>query len=95
MRFVREILKIPEDRIRAGIHLYSSTSIEGARDFWSNATGLPRDRFFIINQVSRASQGKRPFNILPYGTIAIKVSSRIQFNKVKGMIRGIVDNLTK
>lgn len=95
MKFIRKILKVPEERIRAGIHLYSTTPVDLARKFWSKATDLPEDRFFIINQVSRASQGKRPFNILPYGTVAIKISSRIQFNKVKGMIQGIFNNLTK
>jgi hypothetical protein len=90
MKFIREILKVPEDRIRAGIHLYSSTDITSARKFWSQTTSLPQDRFYIITQVSRASQGKRPYNILPHGTLAIRVSSRLQFHKVKGMIAGIV-----
>lgn len=94
MKFLRKILKVPEERIRAGIHLYQSTSVIKAKKFWAMTTNLPEDRFFIIKQVSRASKGKRPFNILPYGTIAIKVSSRIQFNKVKGMINGIVQKLT-
>lgn len=95
MKFVRQVLKVPEERIRAGIHLYPSTPVDKAREFWSETTGLPKDRFFIINQISRSSQGKRPFNMLPYGTIAIKISSRIQFHKVKGMIQGIFENLTK
>ena len=93
MKFLRKILKVPEDRIRAGIHLYSSIPVDKARKFWASKTGLPEDRFYIINQVSRASQGKRPFNILPFGTVAIKVNSRIQFHKVKGMIAGIVEKL--
>lgn len=94
MKFIRKILKIPEEKIRAGIHLYPSTSVNKAREFWAITTSLPKDRFYIIKQISRASQGKRPFNILPYGTIAIKINSRIQFHKVKGMIHGIIDKLT-
>lgn len=94
MKFIRIILKVPEERIRAGIHLYPSTQVDDARKFWSKVTNLPEDRFFIIKQISISSKGKRPFNILPHGTIAIKVSSRIQFNKVKGMIHGIVEKLT-
>ncbi len=94
MRFIREILKVVEEKIRAGIHLYSSTSINDARKFWAKTTGLPEDRFYIINQISRASQNKRPYNILPHGTVAIKVNNRIQFHKVKGMINGIIQKLT-
>lgn len=95
MRFVREILKIPEERIRAGIHIYPSISPHDARKFWSITTKLPEERFYIITQVSRASQGKRPYNILPYGTAVIKVNSRVQFHKVKGMMHGIIQRLSK
>ena len=90
MKFIREILKIPEEKIRAGIHIYPSIPADEARSFWSKITKLPENRFYIITQVSRSSQNKRPFNILPYGTIAIKINSRQQFFKVKGMIKGIV-----
>jgi len=90
MRFIREILKIPEEKIRAGIHIYQSTSADEAKEFWSKITNLPQNRFYIITQISRTSQNKRPFNILPYGTVAIKVNNRQQFYKVKGMIKGIV-----
>jgi hypothetical protein len=95
MRFVREILKIPEERIRAGIHIYPTIRPEDARRFWSDITKLPINRFYIITQVSRASQGKRPYNILPYGTAVIKINNRIEFHKVKGMIAGIIEKLTK
>lgn len=90
MRFIREILKIPEEKIRAGIHIYPSISSDEAKKFWSKTTKLPEDRFYIINQISRASRNKRPFNILPHGTLAIKVNNRKQFYIVKGMIGGIV-----
>jgi len=91
MRFIREILKIPEERIRAGIHIYPSISEDEAKKFWSKITKLPKERFYIITQISRASQNKRPFNILPYGTLAIKINNRQQFYKIKGMIRGIIN----
>ncbi len=94
MRFVREVLKIPEDRIRAGIHIYPSISEELARSFWSDTTKLPVDRFYIVTQISRASQNKRPFNLLPYGTAVIRVNKRMQFYKVKGMISGIIERLS-
>lgn len=93
MKFLREILKVSDEKIRAGIHLYPTTSINKARKFWATITNLPIDRFFIVTQISRASKDRRPFNILPHGTIAIKVSSRLQFHKVKGMIRGIINGL--
>ncbi|MEO8637713.1 MAG: hypothetical protein ABI430_02325 [Candidatus Taylorbacteria bacterium] len=92
MMFIRKILLIKEEKIRSGIHLYSNISEEKARIYWSNITNLPKDRFYIVTQVSRASQNKRPFNSLPFGTIAIKINSRIQFYKILGMIKGLSEN---
>ena len=89
MKFIRNILKVREEKIRAGIHIYPSISPYEARKFWSKTTKLPEDRFYIVTQISRASKNKRPFNTLPYGTVAIKINSRQQFYKVKGMIKGI------
>lgn len=90
MRFIRGILEIPEEKIRAGIHIYPSISADKAKKFWSKITKLPENRFYIITQVSRASQNKRPFNILPYGTVVIKINNRQQFYKMKGIIKGII-----
>jgi hypothetical protein len=93
MRFIREIWNIGEKRIRAGIHIYSNIKPDEAKKYWAEIMKLPIDRFYIVNQVSKASQNKRPLNILPYGTAVIKVNSRKFFYKIKGMIKGIVDNL--
>ncbi len=91
MRFLREILLISEEKIYCAIHLYPSTPVNESKLFWSKVTKLPAPRFGIITQISRASQGKRPFNILPYGTVVIKVHNRLQFFRVKGMINGIIE----
>jgi len=90
LRFLREILEVKEEKIRAGIHIYSSINPDEARRFWSGVTKLPVSRFYIVNQVSGASRGKRAFNQLPYGTAVIIVNDRKLFFKVKGMIRGII-----
>ncbi len=94
MKFIREVLKVKEEKIRAGIHIYAEIKSEDAKKFWSGATGLPTNRFYIVEQVSRASQGKRPINLLPYGTAVIKVNNRSLFFKMKGMIQGIITRLT-
>ena len=95
LRFIRQILKIPEEKIRAGIHIYPSIPADKARRFWSEITQLPEERFYIITQISKASKNKRPSNILPFGTVIIRVNNRFQFHKIKGMISGIVQNLNK
>lgn len=92
IRFVREILEVPEEKIRSGIYLYPGISESEARQFWSSVTGLPKDRFYIMRFVSKASKGKRQQNRLPHGTNIIKVSKRTIFYKVVGMIEGIAQN---
>jgi hypothetical protein len=94
MRFLREILRVSEERIHAAIHLYPSISPDEARKFWAKVINFSENKFYITTQVSRASQNKRPFNILPYGTVNVRVSNRLYFFKVKGMIKGIANNTT-
>ena len=87
LRFVREILKVPEAKIYIALHIYESIDEKAAREFWSKCTGLPEDRFTVGYQVSRASKGIR--KTLPYGTISIRVHNRLMFHRVKGMISGL------
>lgn len=93
MRFVREILYIPEDRIRAGIQVHDNIDVEEARCFWSEVTRLPIERFYIIKQISSAGKRKRPTNSLPHGTAIIKVNKRVLFYKISGYIEGLTKNL--
>lgn len=96
MHFLRRILEIPEERIRAGIHMYShsETEILKTRIFWSKVTGLPRDRFYISQLISGASSLKRNTKKLPYGTLGIRINDRKVFFRVKGMMRGLIDGLS-
>jgi transposase-like protein len=87
LRFLREILKIPEGKIYASIHMYESMSEIDTRTFWKTCTGLDEDKLTVSYQVSRA--GKSIRKPLPYGTLNIKVHNRLVFNTVKGMIEGI------
>lgn len=89
MRFIREVLHVSEEKIHGGIHLYPGTHIQNARDHWAKITKLPPERFYIHKQVSRASQGKKKWNKLPYGTIAIRIAGRLRFHEIMGMIQGI------
>jgi len=89
LRFLREILKVPNEKIWGGIHIYKSIDESEARKFWAKCTGLPANRFNVNYQVSRASKGKR--NTLPYGTISIRVHSRVLFQTVKGMIGALAN----
>lgn len=92
MRFIREILCIHIKDMSGGIHLYPSTNIPDARNFWSKITDIPNEKFYIITQVSKASKGLKG-NKLPYGTLHIRISRRLVFYRIKGMIDGLISNL--
>ena len=89
MQFVRKILKVPEMKIRAGIHLYENISTAGGKKYWAKVTGLPPERFYVIRQVSKASKRIRGQRFLPYGTAVIRVNDRKMFYRTCGMIKGL------
>ncbi len=89
LKFLRTVLLVQEEKIRAGVHLYSSTPRKRTMNFWAHVTGLPVERFYIVNQISKASKLKRDSHFLPYGTAVIKVNGRELFYKLKGMIEGM------
>jgi transposase-like protein len=93
MRFIREVLLAPENVIRAGIHIYKSIDRDEAKAFWSSVTGLSKELFYIVVQVSRIMGKKqRPQNTLPFGTVVIKLNGRKWFFLIKGMIEGLAIN---
>ncbi|MCL5011945.1 MAG: hypothetical protein M1320_00785 [Patescibacteria group bacterium] len=89
LRFVREILEVKEEKIRAGIQLHRNINETEAKQFWSKITKLPMDRFFITDQASSASRFKRANNFLPFGTMSVRINSRKLAYKMKGYIDGL------
>ena len=89
LQFIRKFLKVSEEKIRAGIHLYDQTNDIEGRNYWASVTNLPPDRFWIVRQVSSASKGKRDPRLLPFGSVVIRVHDRRLFYYVMGMIEGL------
>lgn len=91
--FLDKFLKITKDRIKCQIMIYPGINPQKAIQYWQNITQIPSKNFRTQMAVSRASQGKRPSNLLPYGTLQLRVSKRQEFFKIKGLIDGIIKNL--
>lgn len=89
LRFLREVLRIPEEKLRPTVQIHHNIKIESVIKFWVKITDIPKERFLITHQRSRASKGRRPRNSLPYGTLKLNVSGRQNFFKVKGWIDGL------
>lgn len=90
LRFLRETMKIPEEKLRPTVQIHHNIEPKSAINFWAKIANIPRERFRITHQVSRASKGKRPFNSLPYGTLKLNALGRQNFFKIKGWIEGLI-----
>ncbi|MFH1968085.1 MAG: hypothetical protein ABIJ84_01725 [bacterium] len=93
MFFLRNALRVPEEKMRPRIQIHPNISKKAAICFWSKIVNLTEDRFYVYYQISRASKGKRPKNSLPYGTFEIRVSDKRKFFEIMGLIKGLVKQL--
>jgi len=90
MRFIREVMNISDERIRLAIHIHPNTNKKKAINFWAKITNIPKNSFRTMCHVSKASQGKRFYNSLPYGTLDLRVNSRQEFFRIRGWLDGLI-----
>ncbi|OIO45425.1 hypothetical protein COU05_01055 [bacterium (Candidatus Gribaldobacteria) CG10_big_fil_rev_8_21_14_0_10_37_21] len=96
MKFFREVCKIPEEKIKARVHLYPTMDQNKAINYWKKIVDLPKKNFHPSQiQISRASKNKRPKNTLPYGTLHLTAGNTEITCKVKGWIEGISEQVIK
>jgi hypothetical protein len=94
MKFFRIICKVPDEKIRARIHIYPGINYKKALNFWSKTANLPETNFHSPQtQISKASQGRRPRNTLPYGTLHLTTGNTELASKVRGWIEGIAEKI--
>ncbi len=94
MRFLREIIKVPDEKITAKMHIYPQINPQTALSYWSKVTDLPEQRFakpFI--QISKMSEKKRNPNTLPYGTLHLEVYSTEIIWRIRGWLQGIIEKI--
>jgi hypothetical protein len=94
MKFFQEVCNIPNEKIKARIHIYPQINPRIATNYWKKVTNLPRINFQKPQvQISRASKKKRPKNTLPYGTLHLTVNNTEMTCRVKGWIQGISEKI--
>jgi hypothetical protein len=90
LRFIREICKVPEEKINTDLRIFKHIDETEAVRYWSGITNIPSDRFGKVHIfVSASSKGKRPFNRLPFGVIQIRINDTQLFYKIMGWIEGL------
>ena len=91
--FLERILNISKNKMRCQVMIYPNLSSSRSINYWQNITKIPIENFRTQMAISRSSQGKRPWNLLPYGTFQVRVSKRQEFFKVRGLMDGIIKNV--
>jgi len=92
--FLKNILNIPKDKIKLNIRIFKHISSDSAIRYWQSVSGLNKSNIEKpVYVISLSSQGKRPFNRLPYGTAQVRVLSTDKFYEIMGMIEGIKNNV--
>lgn len=90
MKFFRKVCGISDKKIKARVHIYPGINYQNTLNFWRKITKLRQGNFYKPQiQVSRASQGKRKKNTLPYGTLHLTAGNTKITCKVKGWIKAI------
>jgi len=90
LRFLREVVNVPEERLKVSIFIHTNVSAAKAIKFWSKVTNIASNRFQTAVSISSASKRKRPPKSLPYGTLKLSVNSRQNFYQIKGWIDGLI-----
>lgn len=70
--FLKDVIKVPLDRICVWLLLYPDLVDEMQKNFWSRATGIPLSRF----KKSIYIKGRHPTKRLSYGVCSVYVQSR-------------------
>lgn len=92
MNFFRNICYVPEEKFRGHIHIHQNLNAEKAENYWSVISGIPLSQFFkTYNKPNKSSQGKK--DSLPFGTFSIYVCNTELFLKIKGWIKGIIQQV--
>lgn len=92
IRFFIKICDIPKEKIKAQVQIHKNISSDEAVDYWRKIIKFPKEQFAkSIYQISKASKNKRG-NLLPYGTLRLKINDVVLVNKIKGWIEGLKIN---
>jgi|SRR3989344_5480494 len=94
IKFVRNILEIPDSKFRFVMRLYDHINEQEALEYWMKVTGFPKENFHKTTYlISGASKRKRPINRLPYGTLHVEIADTRKFHYLIGLIDGVKNQI--
>ena len=85
LRFLREIMKLEETRLRARIKIHQNINYKKSVEYWSKITGIPYEHF--TKPIIRNYDSKKPN---PENTVlTIRYTSKRDFVKLMGWINEV------
>jgi transposase-like protein len=88
MRFFDRYSAVSREKYRGHVHTFSHRNVDEAIQYWSNISGIPKDKFFRT-YVKQSSASKKKRETLPYGTVQIYLHDSVFFFRLMGWIRGV------
>ena len=85
-RFLREIYRIDERRLRVLLYCYSNQNVQQLISFWSKTTGIPRKQFSKPYVRTDFREGGRKMR---YGMVHIRYSDKKLLIELKNLIDSI------
>jgi hypothetical protein len=88
VKWLNEFCSIPNNRIKAKLHLHDNLDENGAKQYWSQLLDIPTDQFTKSYIVPNNKKRLRK-SILPHGVIRIVVYDISLHRKIMGWISGV------
>ena len=88
MKFLKEIVNVPINKIRIRAYIYPDISIEDSKKFWLQNTNLPEYCWYKPH-VKVTLKNRNVRNLLKFGTLHVMVYSVNLKLKLIGMINGL------
>lgn len=92
LRFLREICKVPDEKITIWVRYFEHQDPVYLLDFWQKKCNISYSNFRkTLQTISISSQRKKTYNSLPFGVAQVSVNSTNLYHKIMGLISGITN----
>lgn len=93
LKFLRNVLKIEENKLRGRLQLHEGDDKEKIENYWSKLSRIPTSQFQKPIIKKRKDDYKFHYNFLEYGTFIIRYGSKEKYNELIQMITDLKRSL--
>lgn len=86
--WLKEVCKIPSDKLKASLYIHNNLDERKARQFWSGLTKIPLENFTKSYIVENNPRRLRKVKHI-YGVLKIRIGNVVLHRKMRGWISGV------